>query len=134
MPCAGDAGEEFQGEDHRAAGGQCGRALGRTQRIAQSDDDLAPTVAGQIGRQALAGGPGGADLEEDIGGEGLVPAFDQLGALVGVELVGEARRLAGPALDQDREARFDQRRDARRDQGDAFLTGERLFSNCYDHK
>ena len=60
-----------------------------------ADDDLARAIAGQIGVAGLGIGPGGADLQQDVGGEDLVARGGDLGPFVDVLLVGIAGRLAG---------------------------------------
>ena len=108
-------------------------ACGRTQRIAQGDDHLPGAESGQIGLARLRIGPGRPDLEQNVGGEGLVAGRDDLGALVGVEPVGETGRLARPALDQHFQPGLGQKGDACRDEGNAFFARERLLSDCNDH-
>ena len=79
--------------------------LGRAQRIAHADDHLARAIEFQIGAAGLGIGPGGPDLEQDVGGEDLARERGDLGPFVDILLVGIAGRLARPGLDQHFHAR-----------------------------
>ena len=56
-----------------------------------------------------------------------------LGPFVDVLLVGIAGRLARPRLDQDLQARLDQRGDRGRDQGNAAFARMTFTGNCNNH-
>ena len=129
----GDAGQQLQGEQRDAARGHLGCQLGGAQRIARADHHLALAVEFQVGAAGLGAGPGGADLQHDIGGKGVAARRGDLGPLLDILLVGKVGRLAGSGLDQDLEARLDQGGNRRRDQCHAAFARMSLTGNCNNH-
>ena len=103
------------------------------ERIALADHHLAAAIKVEVGAAGLGIGPGGSDLEHDVGGEGFRPRGDDFGPLVDVLLIGMAGRLARPGLDDHLHPCLDQWGDGGRDQRHAPLAGVGLTWNCDNH-
>ena len=129
----GDARHQLQGEERRARLGQRLDGLGLAERIAHGDDHLARPQTPLVVGGPLGIGPGGADLQQDVGGEDLVTGGGDFGPFFEVLFVGEPGRLAGSTLDDDLETRLHQNRHGGGYQGHASFPGIRFFSNCDNH-
>ena len=126
-------GSSSRAKSGRPAGGDDLGRLRRAQRIAHADDDLPLAEPVEVVLAGLGIGPGRADLEDHVGGEDLGAGGDDLGALFGVLLVGEAGRLARRAFDQDLQPGLLEGSDGGRDQRHAVLAGEALSGYCDNH-
>ena len=99
-------------------------SLRLAQRVAQPDHHLTAAILLEVALAGLAVGPGGPDLQEDVGREDFGPRGDDLGPFVRILPIEVAGRHAGPGLDVYLHPGFDQRGHGGGDQGDAALAGE----------
>ena len=98
-----------------------------------ADHHLAAAVVLEVGSAGLGIGPGGSDLEHNVGGKGVGPRGDDFGPLVDILLIGMAGRLAGAGLDDHIHPCLDQWGDGGRNQCHASFAGVSLTWNCDNH-